>query len=193
LSLKPIIGVLGAIASGKSTVAKVFEEFGFAAIDADKIVERLYSDEQFIRNKIVPLFGDKAVSGDGKVNREAISGVVFEDKAMLKRLNEAVHPEVISKMEKLTADFQRCKEIKGVVWDVPLLVESGLEGRCDYLVFVEAQTDICARRAADRSGISKKEWEKRQNSQILLDKKKNILMKLLELIQDWTQYKHQSY
>ncbi len=165
---------MGAIASGKSTVAKVFEEFGFAAIDADGIVEQLYCDEKFVREQIVPVFGDQAINIDGTVNRRAISSVVFEDKAMLKRLNEAVHPEVISKMEKLTADFQQCNEIKGIVWDVPLLMESGLQNRCDYLVFIEADEAQCERRAAKRSGISKKEWEKRQNSQILLDKKKNI-------------------
>lgn len=171
---KPVVGIMGAICSGKSFVSSIFGEFGFDVIDADQIVIQLYSDSGFIHNKLVPIFGEKVINNEGSVNRELISDVVFKDVGKLQELNNAVHPEVIKEINRLL-DFFKCKpEAVGVVLDVPLLLEVGLNDRCDSLVFVDTNKEVCTQRAAKRSGISEKELKKRQKSQIFLDKKKNI-------------------
>ena len=171
---KPIIGILGAIGSGKSTVARLFGESGFAVIDADKLVDELYHDKEFIRNKLLPIFGEKVIDCCGKVNRKAISDVVFNDSQKLKELNSVVHPSIIAEFERKTIVLKSAEGVRGVVWDVPLLVETGMHNSCDYLIFVEANIENCVDRVVKRSGIQKKEWKKRQNSQILLDKKKKL-------------------
>jgi dephospho-CoA kinase len=171
---KPVVGVMGAIGSGKSMAASMFGEFGFAVIDADRIVSDLYRDEKFINDKLVPLFGEKTLDENGTVNRNYISSVVFEDGGKLEELNNAVHPAVIERIEEMLVNYDKNNQVKGVVLDVPLLLEAGVDKQCDYLVFVEADIEKCIERASKRSGISQKELKKRQNSQIFLDKKKNI-------------------
>ena len=174
MSSKPIIGIMGAIGSGKSTVARLFGEFGFAVIEADKLVDELYHDKNFVRNKLLPIFGKEVIDFSGEVNRKAISNVVFDDAEKLKELNSVVHPDIIARFERETAELRGAEGVRGVVWDVPLLVETGMNSSCDFLVFVQADIDNCVDRVAKRSEISKKEWKKRQNSQILLDKKKKL-------------------
>ncbi len=171
---KPIIGVMGAIASGKSFVSSIFKEFGFAVIDADQIVKELYSDRRFVENNLVPIFGEKVADDKEGVNRRLISDVVFSNAQKRARLNSVVHPAVAERLEQLLSLYMEDKSVKGIVLDVPLLLEAGLDKKCDFLIFVEADTAICRQRAAQRDGISIKELEKRQNSQIFLDKKKNI-------------------
>ncbi len=171
---KPVIGVMGAIASGKSFVSAIFGEFGFGVIDADAIVGQLYNDIEFVNLKLLPIFGEKLFDTAGKVNRNYISDVVFNSKEKLKMLNAAVHPAVISEMRGCLSEFQSRDEFVGIVLDVPLLLEAGLDKWCDFLVYIESTPELCAQRIAKRSKISKKNLEKRQKSQIFLDKKKNI-------------------
>lgn len=171
---KPIIGVMGAIGSGKSFVASLFARHGCAVIDADAIVSKLYSTGEFVNTHLVPIFGEKVIDSDGNVDRKFISGIVFDDAEKLKQLNAAVHPAVIDKMQSQLNEYLAADDVKAVVLDVPLLVETGYHKECDFLVFVECDEKICIERAAKRSKISKKSLEKRQKSQILLDNKRNI-------------------
>ncbi len=171
---KPVIGVMGAIASGKSFVSSIFGEFGFGVIDADAIVGQLYDDMRFVNSKLVPIFGENLFDDAGRVNRKYISGVVFNSKKKLSELNVAVHPAVFEEIKRLLSVYRAQDETKGIVLDVPLLLETGLDKRCDYLVYVESTPQLCAQRIANRSKISQKELKKRQKSQIFLDKKKNI-------------------
>jgi dephospho-CoA kinase len=174
MGLKPVLGVMGAIGSGKSTVASLFAEHGLAVIDADRIVDKLYSDTDFIKSKLVPVFGEKILREDQTVNRRFIADVVFSEADKLKALNQAVHPAVISRIYELMELYDKDNKVKGVVLDVPLLLETSLDKVCDYLIFIESDLDKSLQRASKRSGIAKKELEKRQKSQIFLDKKKNI-------------------
>ncbi|MFI4913006.1 MAG: dephospho-CoA kinase [Sedimentisphaeraceae bacterium JB056] len=171
---RPVIGVMGGICSGKSLVSSIFGEFGFVVIDADKIVSELYNDRQFVERQLVPVFGEKVADENKQVNREFLSDVVFDDKEKLGRLNSIVHPVVLDRIKELLSVYRDSDHVRGVILDVPLLLETGLDKDCDVLLFVETDEALRRQRAMKRSGISQKELEKRQKSQIFLDKKKNI-------------------
>lgn len=173
-SKKPVIGIMGAIASGKSFVSSVFGEFGMAVIDADAIVRGLYNDKNFVDSRLVPIFGEKIFDSQGNLDRVYISTTVFNDPQKLKELNDAVHPAVGEVMKTQMNQYMQNAGFKGIVLDVPLLLEVGSDKWCDYLVFVDSQSSLCAQRAKKRSKITEKELENRQKSQISLDIKRKI-------------------
>ena len=99
---------------------------------------------------------------------------MFSDKTKLTQLNKLVHDEVISEIRRQRDLYFVDKNIKAIIYDVPLLLETDLESDCNYLVFVECDEQTRSKRFAQRTGLDKKELDKRQKTQILLDKKKNI-------------------
>ncbi|MGE4285971.1 MAG: dephospho-CoA kinase [Phycisphaerae bacterium] len=170
---KPVIGIIGGIASGKSYIASLFGRLGCGVIDADAIVERLYENSAALRAKLASLFGENAVV-EGKVNRAFIGEQVFTDKGKLALLNEAVHPLVIEQIRERRDEILNDKSSKAVIYDVPLLLEAGLDGDCDAIVFVDCDERVRELRFKERDGFTEKEHARREKGQIFLDKKRKI-------------------
>jgi dephospho-CoA kinase len=93
---KPIIGILGGIGSGKSTVAAEFAKLGCKVIDADKIAHELLKKEA-VRDKIVSLFGRAILDSAGKIDHRKLAEVVFGDADKLSSLNKIIHPLVLER------------------------------------------------------------------------------------------------
>jgi len=151
-----VIGLTGSIGMGKSTTAALFEAEGVPAHDADAEVHALYD----VGGKAVALI-DQAfprVVKDGKVDRAALSARVMGDPAALKSLEEIVHPLM---GEARAAFFEAARQAgKGLVLvDVPLLFETGGEGRVDVVVVVSAPHDQQRERVMARSGMSAEKFE----------------------------------
>ena len=170
---KVVIGILGGICSGKSTVAREFGRLGCGVIDADAIAHELLENSD-IKKEIKEAFGDEVFDGAGRVDREELARKVFEDKEAVAKVNRIIHPPVLARCDELTAEFNRRSDIKAIVLDIPLLAEAGWLQQCDKLVFVACKEEIRARRAAQKGRFSKNQLKKRENFQIFLDKKKKI-------------------
>ncbi len=170
---KPLIGIIGGIASGKSTVAAEFEKLGCAVIDADVIVHELLREDR-VRNEVVQLFGPGVLNARGELDRKRLATIVFADTRHLSALNKVVHPRVLQRTEELIAQYNKDSHTKAIVLDMPLLVEVGWADRCDRVIFVECDRRRRVERAGTKGLMDDREMEIRENSQISLDKKAGL-------------------
>jgi dephospho-CoA kinase len=169
---KPVIGILGGVGSGKSTVAGEFAKLGCAVIDADRIAHELLEEEN-IKEKIATLFGEDILDSAGRIDHRKLADIVFADADRLAALTGIVHPPVLKRAEELIEQYKRQKELKAIVLDMPLLMEVGWDKRCDKLVFVDCERKVRAERASKTGICSEKQLKIRENFQISLDKKKS--------------------
>ena len=166
---KPIIGILGGVGSGKSTVAAEFAKLGCAVIDADEIAHNLLNKRD-LRNKVVARFGREILSRGGKIDRRKLAGIAFAGARNLRALNRIIHPLVLKQVRELIKKANGQSRVKAIVLDMPLLAEVGWQKRCDKLIFVKCRQKIRFKRAKMNLGTLKN----RENFQISLDKKKAI-------------------
>lgn len=170
---KPIIGILGGISSGKSTVAKELEKLGCGVVDADKIAKDMLFNED-VKKEIAAVFGNAVFDSAGNIDKPKLSEAVFNDPKAVSTINGIIHPRVMQKTESLIEQYQSQGGIKAVVLDIPLLMEVGWEKRCDKLIFVACDEQIRLKRAAKKGVLDEKLLKKRENFQISLDKKQKI-------------------
>ncbi len=181
---KPIIGIIGGIGSGKSTVAAEFAKLGCKVIDADKIAHELLKKDA-VKEKIVAFFGRDVVDSSGNIDRKRLGEIVFADYDKLTILNGIIHPRVIEHVEELLEQYKRQNRIKAIVLDIPLLAEIGWAGRCDRLIFVSCDQKIRAERAK-KMGFDKKQLKIREKFQISLDNKVSLADNTVENNSDFS-------
>jgi len=146
------VGLTGNIASGKSTVAQVWESLGATVIDADALARRAVEPGTPGLTLIIEEWGDDLLAPDGSLDRAAMREIVFRDPAARARLERIVHPEV----GRLRDEEFRVAAERGdplVVADVPLLFEAGLADEFDVVVLVEAPDAIRLRRLVERRAL----------------------------------------
>jgi dephospho-CoA kinase len=170
---KTIIGIIGGLCAGKSTVAGEFAKLGCAVIDADKIAHQLL-DKKEVRAKIVRVFGKEVLNDKGKISRSELANKVFSDPEKLAKLINILHPPVLARAEQLIAEHSSNPKVKAIVLDIPLLVEVGWEKRCDRVIFVDCNPPIRLERAKKKGVFEADELKVRENLQISLDKKRRI-------------------
>jgi len=170
---KPVIGIIGGMCAGKTTVAGQFAKLGCAVIDADEIVHQLL-EEKNIRAKVVRLFGKDVIDEKGRINRPDIANRVFGDANKLKALTGILYPPVLARVEELITRLQGQPKVKAIILDMPLLLEIGWEKRCDYVIFIDCKPLIRLERAKKMGVFDADQLKIRENLQISLDKKKLI-------------------
>jgi dephospho-CoA kinase len=171
---KPIIGILGGICSGKSTVASEFARLGCGLIDADEIAHDLLDKEE-IKGKIVSLFGEAVIDPEGKIDNRKLADIVFADTEKLSLLNKLIHPLVLARAEQLIEKYNRQNQVKAIVLDMPLLIEVGWDKRCDKLIFVDCERQNRVNRAKKLGIFYENQLKIREKFQISLDKKVAIV------------------
>ena len=181
---KPIIGILGGICSGKSTVAREFAKLGCKVIDADKIAHELL-DRKAIKEKITKLFGKGILDSEGNIEHKKLAGVVFKDSGKLALLNEIIHPLVLKRVEELIDKYNGQNQVKAIVLDMPLLAEIGWTERCDKLIFVNCRQKIRAERTK-KLDFDKNQLKIRENFQISLDNKRSLADNTVENNSDFS-------
>jgi len=167
---KPVIGIVGGVAAGKSTAAAALGQLGCAVIDADAIAGELLDDEA-VRRELGRHFGGAIFAPDGTVDRKALGGIVFADGQSLARLNEVLHPRIRARIEEGIAEAQSRRDVPAVVLDAAVLFEARWDDLCSDIVFVEAPAPLRRSRAEASRGWDRTTWEAREKSQISLDKK----------------------
>ncbi|MFC1676343.1 dephospho-CoA kinase [Planctomycetota bacterium] len=173
LSKKPVIGIVGGIGSGKSTVAQLFSKLGCAVIDADQIAHQVL-DEPSIRARTIAAFGDGVLDREGRVDRKKLADIVFTDTAKVDLLNNIIHPVVLERVEMLIERYNTDVAVKAIVLDMPLLVEVQWDKRCDKVVFVDCERGLRAERAKKSQLFGEKQLKIREKFQISLDSKADM-------------------
>ena len=143
------LGLTGSIGMGKSTVAEMFADEGVPVFDADAAVHRLQGAGGRVVAAIEAAFPD--TTGSDGVNRTALAEAVLGDPLALRRLEAIVHPAVA---EERTAFLGAHADAPLVVFDVPLLFETGGDVQVDRTVVVSAPADIQRERVLARPGMT---------------------------------------
>ena len=182
---KLLIGIVGGIASGKSTVAAEFGKLGCAVIDADAIVHELLREGR-VRDELAHLFGSGIINACGELDRKRLAAIVFADAERLSALNKVMHPRVLQRTEQLIAQYNAETYTKAIILDMPLLVEVGWADRCDRVVFVDCDRKRRVERARHKGLLDTTEIEIRENSQISLDKKAKLADNIVDNNSDFS-------
>lgn len=156
-----VIGLTGAIGSGKSTVSRLFSEAGFAIVDCDAISRGLDKSRKYI-NAVREAFGDGVIDmtgGEAKIDRKALAEIVFSSPEAKKKLEDIAHPMILDTVYRRVDAAREHK--KDVVIDAPLLFETGLDKICDVTVGVVADEKIRFERAMKRGGITEENLSRR--------------------------------
>ena len=167
---KPVIGLVGGVGAGKSTVAAELARLGCALIDADRIGHAVLNRHD-VREQLCHRWGRRLVGPDGQVDREVLGEIVFADPQALDELNGIVHPLIRAEGERQLADLAGRRDVPAVVIDAPLLVEAGWDSLCTALVFVRSTGENRRRRVADERGWDEEKWQGRESFQNSLDTK----------------------
>jgi dephospho-CoA kinase len=170
---KPVIGILGGICAGKSTVANEFAKLGCKVIDADKIAHELL-EENAVRDKIVRLFGQTILGQENKIDHKKLAEIAFSNEQKLLLLNGIIHPFVLDRTEELIEQYQRENNVPAIVLDMPLLVEVGWQNHCEHLIFVDCDKKIRQERAKKMGIFEENQIKIRENFQISLDNKRAL-------------------
>ncbi|MFN3167073.1 MAG: dephospho-CoA kinase [Phycisphaeraceae bacterium] len=168
---KPVLGLLGAPGSGKSTVARVFADLGCAVIDADALAHAALQTDA-VKARLLQWWGDRVLDADGRIDRRAVGRIVFEAPDELSRLEALVHPIVNAGRQRERERAFAHPDVAAVVEDCPLLLETGLDKQCDALVFVDCPFNTRLERLRASRGWDQAELKRREQRQIPLDTKR---------------------
>lgn len=166
---RPIIGIVGGIGSGKSTVAAMLAEHGCIVADSDAAARASLRDPA-IRQELIDWWGEGILDEQGEVSRVKVAEIVFQDQAARHRLEALVHPWVEQRRREQFADAP--DGAVGFVIDAPLLLEAGLDAMCDALIFVDAPREVRLARVKTARGWDEAELTRREDSQLPLDEKR---------------------
>lgn len=164
---KFIIGITGSFGSGKSMLAGLLADRDTLLIDADKIARALLKKGSRTYLKLVNIFGKGILRPDSSIDRRKLSGLVFADKQALRKLNRAVHPQVIREIKDRISRSVKSR----VVLDAPLLIEAGLEKICDCVVVVKISRQQQIKRLRKKLGFSANQVSARSAAQLPLSVK----------------------
>lgn len=182
---KLIIGLTGTFGAGKSTVANFFRELGASVSDADKLAHAALENGSEVYDRLAALFPE-AAGKDGAIDRKKLAAVVFQDEKRRKKLEDVVHPFVLSIMSEEISDAAD----PIVVLDVPLLFESGFDRICDKTVAVTARPEVIENRLSGK-GFSKAEIEARNKAQFSAEEKNQKADFVIDNSENLTQTKRE--
>ena len=165
-----IIGLTGGIATGKSTVADMFINYGIPVVDTDKISFDLLKKGSNAYNEVLGLFGEEILFTNRDINRKKLGRAIFNDNVKRKKLNNIIHPRVraitsseVKKHEELGASV--------IVIDVPLLFETNFVRLVDKTIVVYTTPKLQIERLIGRDSIKKEYALLKIESQMPIDDK----------------------
>jgi len=160
------------VASGKSTVARMFEELGAKVIEADRIGHELLGSTQPPYNEIVRRFGKELLDASGEIDRRRLGAIVFSDAAKLRELNAILHPRIIERVEAEAQRYHAQDPRAVILVDAALIFEAGIGGRFAKVIVAWCPPEMQIERLMAKAGLSRKEAEQRVASQIPSDEKR---------------------
>jgi dephospho-CoA kinase len=155
-----VVGLTGGIGAGKSTVAQFFAELGALVIDADQLARMAIERGTDGFADVMLRFGDEVIV-NGDIDRKKLAEIVFSDPQARKDLEAIIHPRVQALFAEAVADLD-ADDI--LIYEIPLLVETGAASKFDYIVTVESELELRKERLL-KKGLYISQIEKRMASQ----------------------------
>ena len=173
------VGLTGNVASGKSTVARIWAEAGVPVVSSDVLAREVVEPGTPGLEEVVEAFGEGVRASDGTLDRDALRRRVFRDPDQRRRLEGLLHPRITELREEWMAR-QTSAGAELVVAEIPLLFEVGRQGDCDLTVLVDAPEAVRLRRICQQRGLEEEEayaimsaqmdpQEKRRRADYVLD------------------------
>lgn len=162
------IAIVGNIASGKSTVENVLRKKGYKVFDSDIIAHEVLND---LSEKILEAFKDYDISENGRISRQKLGALVFDDKNLKEKLENIVHPEIKDRLKKI---FEENKLEKYIFVSIPLLFEVGWRNLFDKILFIYTEDKIRLNRLMQRNDFTKDEALARIKSQLPQEEKVKV-------------------
>ena len=173
-----IIGLTGGIGSGKTTIARYFQELGVPVYIADEEGKKITNTPEVLES-IKTVFGNE-VFDQGQLNRAKISQIVFDNPQKLQKLNTIIHPAVAENFKKWVLNHHN---FPYVVKEAAILFESGSYKDCDLIISVVAPLELRIERVMKRDLISRELVLKRINNQWSEEKRKEYSQYIIENIE----------
>ena len=163
-----ILGLTGGIATGKSTVAKLFEKRGAYLSDTDSVAKHVLKDDAALK-EIHAAFGDGAFT-DNVLDRHKLAQIIFSSPEKRNTLNMIVHPKVRKRVNNCLKTIET-NDTNLIVIEVPLLFEAGFEDLCDKTLVVHTNNTIQLERLTKRDAIDASYAQKKINAQMPMEDK----------------------
>lgn len=160
-----VIALTGGIASGKSTISRRLAEHGAAVVDADLLAREAVEAGSPGLEAIAARFGEDVIMTDGSLDRAALGAVVFADPGARADLNAIVHPEVRRLAAERLREVGRRDPDAIAIYDVPLLVETGVDHDFDLIVVADADASTRVERLVRLRGLPREEAQRRVDAQ----------------------------
>jgi len=173
LIVATIIGLTGGIATGKSTVSKMFEEQGVPVIDTDLIAKKQLQKGKPAYKEILALCGEDILAPNGDINRNKLAKTIFSDKTIRQKVNAIVHPKVKKIVKTEIKHFEDLDE-PFVLLVVPLLFETDFYKLVDISVLVYARKKDQVERLIARENIDEAYAKQKIKAQLPLSKKREM-------------------
>ena len=158
------LGLTGGIGAGKSTVAALLADHGAVIIDADAIAREIVQPGTPALVELVDAFGVGILRDDGSLNRGELARLAFADPDAAARLNGIMHPAIRAESERRIADAA-ARGASVVVYDMPLLVETGQQDHFDVVVVVDVPEEMQVERAVTLRGLDEDDVRRRMQVQ----------------------------
>jgi len=152
-------GLTGGIASGKSTIARMFADLGCTTVDADAIVSDLYRPGAAGHEALVRTYGAGILEVSGEIDRRKLSGVAFATPEAARQLNALIHPLVLAEEKRMLAAMPAGQD-RIVMVEATLLIEAGDLERYDKIIVVDVTPEVQIARGVAR-GMSREEVARR--------------------------------
>ena len=164
------VGLTGGIASGKSTVSEMLRQLGAVVIDTDKIAREVVEPGSVVLESLHSRYGDIIMNADGSLRRDRLAEIVFSSPAEKSWLEQLLHPLIKQQAEQLALVAAE-QGAKAVVFDVPLLFESGWDKMMDVIWIVYVPAELQHKRLKLRDGFSDAAASSRLAAQWPIDEK----------------------
>jgi dephospho-CoA kinase len=167
-----VAGLTGGIATGKSTVAAIFQQSGARLIDADRIARDAVRQGTPAYAEILAHFGAGILLPEGEIDRKRLAEIIFSNLAQKRLLEGIVHPRVKAETTRQLDRIRQEQPGATVILDVPLLFESGLNCGLEEIIVVYAPEAVQIRRLMARDGLTEAEAQARIRAQMPIESKK---------------------
>lgn len=164
-----LIGLTGSIAAGKSAACGFLQKLGVPVVDADILARKVVEAGSPALGEIAERFGREVVRADGTLDREALGRVIFADEVERRALEAILHPKIAAEAKKTIKKLLDSHPL--VVYCVPLLFETGMEGDFDLVAVISCSREKQLARLMARDSIGAEEAERKISSQIDLRQK----------------------
>lgn len=164
------VGLTGGIGSGKSTVARMLQRLGAVIIDADAISRELVEPGEPALHALVDEFGAEIIAPDGSLRRGKLAELAFSSPDGTQRLNAVMHP-LIAAESRRRIDRAAQEGVHVVVYDMPLLLETGQRDLVDLVVVVDVPVETQVRRAVEFRGLDEADVRRRIEVQATRDER----------------------